>query len=121
MFKRIVSDPSVGLIRICTMSTLTTQSISLVGAPLVNTSHAVQLARASQAGVQAGTEAAVNRSVTAVQALNNATSTQNAPNRSSRYKPRTEDSIDDQSEDIDQAPSAPTNSKPGLPRINKFV
>jgi hypothetical protein len=103
------------------MSTLTTQSISLVGAPLVNTSQAVQLARASQAGVQAETQAAANRSVAAVQALNNAKSAQKGPHQSSRYKPRPEDSAEEQVEEATDESSDLTNAKSGLPRINKFA
>jgi hypothetical protein len=96
------------------MASLTTQSIGLVGAPLANTSHAAQLSRASQAGVQAG----VQQNQNAVRATHSATGAQKGPRRSIQEEPRPEGLFEEGSEDTNQEGEQSPCHKQGAPRIN---
>jgi hypothetical protein len=96
------------------MSSLTTQSIGIVGAPLANASHAVQIARASQAGVQAG----VQQNQNAVRAINSATSAQKSAQRSIQDEARPEGVFEEGSEDNHNQDTDSGLRKQGAPRIN---
>lgn len=96
------------------MPSLTTQSIGIVGAPLANSSHAAQVSRASQAGVQAG----VQQNQNAVRAINSATSAQRAAQRSIQDEARAEGVFEEGSEDSPNRETDPGLRKQGPPKID---
>jgi hypothetical protein len=100
--------------RCCTMSSLTTQSIGIIGAPLANASHAVQLSRASQAGIQAG----VQQNQNAVRATHSATNVQRRSQRSIQSEARPEGAFEEGSEDSETPSKDSTLKRQGSPKID---
>jgi hypothetical protein len=96
------------------MPSLTTQSIGVLGAPMANSPHAVQLSRASQAGVQAG----VQQSQNAIRAVHSATQVQQGAQRSIQSEARAEGAFEEGSEDRDKSSDDGALKKQGSPRIN---
>ncbi len=96
------------------MPSLTTQSIGVLGAPLTNSSHAVQLSRASQAGVQAG----VQQNHNAIRAIESATKVQQGLQRSIQEEVRPEGAFEQGSEDSGEPLPDSALRKQGAPRIN---
>ncbi len=101
-------------IAFCTMASLTTQSIGMVGAPLANTSHAAQLSRASQAGVQAGIQQKDNT----VRAAHSATKAQNGQQRAIKSEPRPEGIFEEEDQGRGEQSKESEGAKPATPRIN---
>ena len=86
----------------------------MVGAPLANTSQAAQLARASQAGIQAG----VQQNHNAIRAIHSATQVQKGPQRSVQSEQRAEGVFEEGSEDREEQSGGTELRKQGSPKIN---
>ena len=96
------------------MPSLTTQSIGTLGAPLANSAHAVQLARASQAGVQAG----VQQNHNAVRAIHSATDMQQRSKRPIQAEARPARAFEEDSQDGSENSDGDSQNKQGTPRID---
>ncbi len=99
------------------MANLVTQSIGIVGAPLVNAPLNAQLHRASQASSQAG----VQRQQNSVRALSSATQVQQRQERSIQEENRTEGAFEEDSNSKEREGDDSGKPKEAKKRIDKIA